>query len=151
MATTAQVRTPVHLWIVGSLALLWNCFGAYDYLMTRTHNLGYLARAMPGVDPAAALAWVEGMPLYAQIGWGLGVWCGLAGAVLLLVRSRYAVWAFAISMLGVVLSIGYQLVAAPPLAGADNAGGKVMPYLIIVVGAALLAYSQAITKRAVLR
>ena len=151
MATTAQVRTPVHLWIVGALALLWNCFGAYDYVMTRTHNLGYLAKAMPGVDPAAALAWIEGMPLYAQIGWGLGVWCGLAGAVLLLVRSRYAVWSFAVSMLGIVLSIGYQLVAAPPLAGADSAGGKVMPYVIIVVGAALLAYSQAIAKRAVLR
>lgn len=150
MATTAQVRTPVHLWIVGALALLWNCFGAYDYVMTRTHNLGYLAKAMPGVDPAAALAWIEGMPLYAQIGWGLGVWCGLAGAVLLLVRSGYAVWAFAVSMLGIVLSIGYQLVAAPPLAGADSAGGKVMPYVIIVVGAALLAYSQAIAKRTIL-
>ena len=150
MATTAQVRTPVHLWIVGALALLWNCFGAYDYVMTRTHNLAYLAKSMPGVDPGAAIAWIEAMPLYAQIGWGLGVWCGLAGAILLLLRSRYAVWAFAISMLGIVLGIGYQLVAAPPLAGADNSS-KIMPYVIIVVGAALLAYSQMIAKRAVLR
>lgn len=151
MATTAQVRAPVHLWIVGALALLWNCFGAYDYVMTRTHNLAYLAKAMPGVDPATALAWIEGMPLYAQIGWGLGVWCGVAGSVLLLLRSRYAVWAFALSMLGIVLSIGYQLVAAPPLAGADSSGSKIMPYVIIVVGAALLAYSQTIARRSVLR
>ena len=48
MATTAQARTPVHLWIVGILSLLWNCFGAYDYLMTRTHNMEYLKTAMPG-------------------------------------------------------------------------------------------------------
>lgn len=119
--------------------------------MTRTHNLAYLAKMMPGVQPAAALAWIKAMPLYAQIGWGLGVWCGLAGAVLLLVRSRNAVWAFAISMLGILLSIGYQLVAAPPLAGADNASGKVMPYVVIIVGAALLAYSQAIARRTVIR
>lgn len=151
MATTAQVRTPAHLWIVGALALLWNCFGAYDYVMTRTHNMAYLAKAMPGVDPKAGLAWMEGMPMYAQIGWGLGVWGGLLGAILLLMRSRYALWAFAASMLGIILSIGYQLVAAPPLAGADGTMYKVMPYVIIVIGAALLYYTQAMVKRDILR
>ena len=76
MAT--QVRTPVHLWIVGALALLWNGFGAYDYLMTRMRNTDYLAAMMPTVDPNAALAWVDGFPIWAQIGWALGVWGGLA-------------------------------------------------------------------------
>lgn len=151
MATTAQVRTPAHLWIVGALALLWNCFGAYDYVMTRMHNMAYLAKSMPGVDPHAGLAWMEGMPMYAQIGWGLGVWGGLLGAVLLLIRSRYALWAFGASMLGIVLSIGYQLVGAPPLAGADGTMYKVMPYVIIVIGAALLFYAQAMVKRDILR
>jgi hypothetical protein len=151
MATTAPERTPVHLWIVGGLALLWNCFGAYDYVMTRTHNMAYIAKSMPGVDPNAALAWAEGMPLFAQFGWGLGVWSGLLGAVLLLMRSRYALWAFAVSMLGIILSIGYQIVAAPPLAGADGTMFRIMPYVIIVIGAALLFYSQAMVKRGLLR
>lgn len=149
MATTAQARTPVHLWIVGGLALLWNCFGAYDYVMTRTHNMAYIAQAMPGTDPNAALAWIEAMPLYAQVGWGLGVWGGLLGAVLLVTRSHYALWAFAVSMVGIVLSIGYQLLLAPPLAGASS--GKYIEYMVILVGAGLLAYSQAMAKRAVLR
>jgi hypothetical protein len=151
MATTAQDRTPVHLWIVGGLALLWNCFGAYDYLMTRTHNMAYIANSMPGVDPNAALAWVESMPVYSQIGWGLGVWGGLLGSVLMLMRSRYALWAFAASMLGILLSLGYQIVAAPPLAGADGMMYRLMPYVIIVIGAALLFYAQAMAKRGVLR
>lgn len=149
MATTAQARTPVHLWIVGGLALLWNCFGAYDYIMTRTHNLAYIAQSMPGTDANAALAWIEAMPMYAQVGWGLGVWGGLLGAVLLLTRSHYALWAFAISMVGIVLSMGYQLLLAPPLAGAS--GGKYIQYMVILVGAGLLAYSQAMVKRAILR
>lgn len=151
MASTAQERTPAHLWIVGGLALLWNCFGGYDYLMTRTHNMAYVAKSMPGVDPNAAIAWTEAMPMYAQFGWGLGVWSGLLGAVLLLLRSRYALWAFGASMLGIVLSLGYQIVAAPPLAGANSAMYLVMPYVIIVIGAALLFYAQAMVKRAVLR
>ncbi|HET9144838.1 MAG TPA: hypothetical protein VFN81_01965, partial [Sphingomicrobium sp.] len=88
MATTVQPRAPVHLWIVGILSLLWGCMGAYDYVMTRMHNMAYLASSMPGIDPNVGLAWIEAMPMYAQIGWGLGVWGGLLGALLLLIRSR---------------------------------------------------------------
>jgi hypothetical protein len=150
MATAAETRTPVHLWIVGGLALIWNCLGAYDYLMTRTHNMAYLAKAMPGVDPNVGLAWIEGMPMYAQIGWGLGVWGGLLGAILLLMRSRFAVWAFAASLLGVLLCIGYQLALAPPLPG-QTSTMKLFGYIIIALAAFLLWYSWAADKKGLLR
>lgn len=151
MATTAQTRTPVHLWIVGAVSLLYSCFGAYDYVMSHMRNLQYIASSMPGVDPNSALAWMDAFPMYAKVGWALGVWGGLLGAILLLMRSRYAVWAFAVSMIGIVLSIGYQLALAPPLQGAGGTAYKVMPWVIIVIGVALLAYSQAMAKRGVLR
>lgn len=151
MQEAVSARTPVHLWIVAILSLLWSCFGAYDYVMTRMHNMAYLKSSMPGVDPQVALDWIDGMPLFAQFGWGLGVWSGLLGSLLLLMRSRFAVWAFAASMLGIVLGIGYQLVAAPPLPGATGAMYQVMPYVIIVIGVALLAYSQAMARKGVLR
>jgi hypothetical protein len=150
MQQAVSARTPAHLWIVGILALLWGCFGAYDYVMTRMHNMAYLAKAMPGVDPNVGLAWIEGMPMYAQVGWGLGVWGGLLGAILLLMRSRYAVWAFAISMLGVILCIGYQLALAPALPGA-SAGMKMIGYAIIIIAALLLWYSSSMEKKGVLR
>lgn len=152
MATTAQTRAPVHLWIIGVLALLWNCFGAYDYVMSHMRDTQYIANAMPGVDPNAALAWMDAFPLYAKIGWALGVWGGLLGAILLLIRSRYAVWAFGLSLVGIVLSIGYQIVAAPKLPGsANNAMNTAIPYVIAIIGVALLVYSNAMQKRAVLR
>ena len=151
MQEAVSARTPAHLWIVAILSLLWSCFGAYDYVMTRMHNMDYLRSSMPGVDPQVALDWIDGMPLFAQFGWGLGVWSGLLGSLLLLMRSRFAVWAFAASMLGIVLGIGYQLVAAPPLPGATGAMYQVMPYIIIVVGVALLAFSQAMARKGVLR
>src|SRR3990170_4318635 len=109
MATTAEGRTPVHLWIVGILALLWNAWGGYDYIMTKTRNTDYLTSMMPNVDPNAVLAYIDAYPIYAQIGWGLGVWGGVLGSILLLMRSRYAVWSFAASILGMVLSFGYML------------------------------------------
>ena len=153
MATTAQApSTPIHLWLVGAISFLWNCFGCYDYLMTRMRDTDYIAAAMPGVDPKAALAWVDGFPLYAQIGWGLGVWMGLLGAILLLMRSRWAVWSFVLSFVGALLGLGYQIALAPPLPGAhDSALNKAIPYVVIAIALALVLYARAMEKRAVLR
>ena len=151
MATTVNARTPVHLWIVGIVSLLWSCFGAYDYLMTRMRNTDYLAAAMPGADPNAILAWVDGFPIYAQIGWGLGVWMGLAGSILLLVRHRWALPAFALSLVGAILGLGYQIVAAPPVPGPESAMMKVMPYVIIAVALGLFLYARALHQKGVIR
>lgn len=149
MAT--QSRTPAHLWIVGALALLWNGFGSYDYLMTRMRNTDYLAGMMPTVDPQAMLAWVDAFPIWAQAGWALGVWGGLIGAILLLMRNRWAVPLFAASLLGAVVGLGYQIVAAPPLAGMEGAMNDLMPFVIIVVALALFLYARAMKARGVLR
>ena len=149
MAT--QSRTPAHLWIVGALALLWNGFGSYDYLMTRMRNADYLAGMMPTVDPQAMLAWVDAFPIWAQAGWALGVWGGLIGAILLLMRNRWAVPLFAASLLGAVVGLGYQIVAAPPLAGMEGAMNDLMPFVIIVVALALFLYARAMKARGVLR
>ncbi len=149
MAT--QLRTPVHLWIVGALALLWNGFGAFDYLMTRMRNTEYLASMMPTVDPDAVLAWVDGFPIWAQFGWGLGVWGGVLGAILLLIRSRWAVAVLAASLVGALLGLGYQIVAAPPLAGMEGAMNDIMPFVIIFVALALFLYARAMKAKGVLR
>ena len=151
MATAAPLRTPMHLWVVGVLSLLWNCFGSYDYLMTRMHNMDYLASmSPPGVDPNTMLAYIEGMPMYAQIGWGLGVWSALVGSVLLLMRKRAAVWAFGISIFGMALSFGYMFLG-PPMPGAENAGAmKYMPLIIVVLGIAQFAYARGAERKGLL-
>ena len=150
-AVDTRTRTPVHLWIIGVVALLWNSIGCYDYLMTRMRNTDYLASMMPDVDPNATLAWVDAFPIWAQFGWGLGVWGGLAGAVLLLLRSRWAVWAFGLSLVGAILGLGYQIVAAPPLPGAEGAMFEVMPFVIILLALAFFLYARAMEKKGVLR
>ena len=153
MATTAAapLRTPMHLWVVGFLSLLWGGFGGYDYVMTRLRDTNYLAEMMPTVDPNTFLAWIDGFPIWAQFGWGLGVWCGLAGAVLLLMRHRWAVWAFALSLLGAVLGLGYQIALAPPLAGAEGPMFEIMPFVIILVALGQFLYARAMDKKGGLR
>ena len=152
METAIESRTtPIHLWIVGILSLLWSAFGCFDYVKTRMRDTDYLASMMPTVDPNVMLAWIDGFPLWAQVGWGLGVWMGLIGSVLLLVRNRNAVPFFGLSRLGAILGLGYQAVAAPPLAGAEGPMGNLMPWIIIAVCLALFLYARAQRASGVLR
>lgn len=141
---------PAHLWIVGILALLWNGFGCYDYFMTRTQGAAWIERMMHTADAAAIMAYIDGFPIWASAGWGLGVWMGLAGSILLLMRHRLAVAAFALSLVGAVAGMGYQLMNPadiPELKGGINA---VMPYVIIAVAIALFLYARAQKAKGVL-
>src|SRR5512133_486477 len=135
MDQAIATRAPAHLWIAGVLSFLWNCMGAFDYLMTRLRNEHYLKQAG---DPAAVLAYIDGMPMYAQVGWGLGVWGGLLGAVLLLMRSRFAVHAFAVSLVGAVVSYAAQYFGPPPPGAMGEGMMKYMPVVIIVLAVAQL-------------
>lgn len=149
MQQAVSARSPAHLWIVGILSLLWNAFGCVDYLMSRMRNTDYLKKMMPDVDPQAMLNYVDGFPMWASFGWGLGVWLGLAGSVLLLIRSRHAVWAFGLSLIGAILGLGYQL--ANPMPGVEGFMAKGMPIVIIAVAAFLLWYAWSAQKKGILR
>ena len=151
MQDAVRARTPVHLWIVGALALLWNGFGCYDYLMIRMRNTDYLREMNAAVDPQAALAWVDQFPIWAQFAWGLGVWGGLLGAVLLLMRSRWAVLATGLSLFGAVVGIGYQALAAPELPGMTGGMAAIMHAMVIGVALALFVYARAMRTKGVLR
>jgi len=92
MATTVETRTPAHLWVVGVLSLLWNFFGCLDYTMTNLKNAAWLAKMSPD-----QLAYMNSLPGWLTAFWAIGVWGGLIGSILLLMRNRYAVWAFGLS------------------------------------------------------
>jgi hypothetical protein len=146
MATTAQARAPVHLWIVGVLSLLWNCFGCYDYLMTNLKNQAYLAQFT-----ADQLAYFDSLPAWLTAFWALGVWGGLAGSILLLIRRRYAVWAFGLSVIGAVIGLGYQMLMTQMPASMKEGFMGFMPSVIILIAAFLLWYAWTAEKKGVLR
>ena len=144
------IKAPVHLWIVGIASLLWNAFGGYNYTMTRMRNMDFLS-SKPGVDANQILAYVDSFPMFAQIGWGLGVWGAVAGSLLLLLRHRFAAIAFALSLIGAVLSLGYQIVGPPGPAALSEGMNAVIPYIIIAAIVAQLLYAQTMRTKGALR
>lgn len=147
MAHAIEARAPAHLWIVGILSLLWNCVGGYNYTMSRLRNEEFLSQSG---DAAAILAYMDQMSLYAEVGWGLGVWGALLGSVLLLLRSRFAVHAFAVSLAGALVSFAAQYLG-PPMPGASSAMARYMPIVILLLAAAQLWYAARSAKAGVLR
>lgn len=143
-------KAPFHLWIVGILSLLWNGFGCTDYVMIRMRNIEWLSQT-PGVDPQTMLAWVDSFPVWANLGWALGVWGGLIGSILLLLRHRWAVPAFGLSLVGAVMGLGYQFFGSPPPAPLDQGFMRYMPLVIILITAALYYYASRQRQGGVLR
>jgi len=140
-------KAPASYWVVTVLGLLWNCFGAYDYVMTRTRNPDYLQQLGP--NSTDMLAWIDAMPLWAQLGWGLGVWGSFVGSVLMVRRSRHAVSAFLISFVGALASFVHQFTATPP--ALNTTMNKVIPVVILAVILFLWAYCRSERAKGTLR
>lgn len=151
LAADRGSRTPVHLWIVGFLGLLWNGFGAFDYLMTRTQRAAWIDRMMPGVDGARYMAYIDGFPVWVSVAWGLGVWGGLLGAILLLMRKAIAAPVLLVSFLGALLGIGWQILNPVDIPDMSAGANAVMPYVVIVIALALWLYARAQAGKGVLR
>ena len=91
-------------------------------------------------------------PIWAQFGWGLGVWGGLLGSLLLLAKNRYAFHVLLLSLIGCVISLGWQMLAdTNPPPGMDSSMNTVMPLIIIAVAAGLFLYARAMRAKGVLR
>lgn len=137
--------TPWHLWAVGTVALLWNCIGAFDYTMTESRNAAYLAPFT-----AEQLAYFVGLPKWVVATWAVGVWGGVLGSLLLLLRQRRAQQVFAVSLAGMAVTFlhNYGLSDGLRIMGS---GAVVFSGVICTVGVALLLYSQRMATAQVLR
>ena len=103
---TNGTKAPTTYWVVAVLGLLWNCIGAYLYIQARLNPEVVMAGA-----PQEMQEYVANMPLWANIGYGLGVWGSVAGSVLMLLRSRHAITAFLVSLVGAAVSYLGQFMA----------------------------------------
>lgn len=136
--------TPWHLWLVGGLAVLWNGFGGYDYTMSHLQGAAYYRQV--GMSERV-IALMDAYPTWMHAVWALGVWGSVAGSVLLLLRSRWALHAFLLSLLG---ALG-NLIHTAVLPEFRQELGVVMPTVILVICGLLAFYASAMTKRGVLR
>lgn len=145
---TEPLRAPGHLWAVGVISLLWNSFGCVDYTMSKLDPSGYMKSVGMG---EAEIAYTQAMPAWLSAFWALGVWGSLLGSVLLLLRSRHAVTAFAGSLLGLAVSQIYQFTDSAMPESMKSPGMMGMTALIWISLLFFLWYSNRMKAAGVLR
>lgn len=74
-----NTRTPVHLWIVAIVSLLWNSVGAFDYIATQTKMESYMSQFT-----AEQLDYFYGFPVWMVAAWAIAIWASFLGSVALI-------------------------------------------------------------------
>ena len=138
-------RTPWHLWVIGSLAVLWKSMGAFDYLMTQTQNEQYMSQFTP-----EQLEYFYGFPTWVVAFWAIAVWGGVLGAVLLLLRKKLAAGVFLASFLSMVVTTIYNFGLSNGLEVMGEPAALVFSVLIFIFALLLYLYARAMKNRGVL-
>ena len=138
-------KTPVHLWIVGILAVLWNAVGAFDYTATQLQLESYM-----GQFSQEQLDYFFGFPVWMDAAWAIAVWSSILGSLCLLLRKSWAVSLFGLSILGLAVSTVYNFGMSNGLE-VMGSGGAAFSAVIWVVAILLYIYAQGMTKRQVLK
>ena len=141
----AVAKTPRHLWAVGIATLLFNLGGVIDYVGTHAFPEAYLAGFAED-----ARAYFVGFPAWQVFFWALGVWGAFAASVLLLLRSRFAIHATIVSLVGLAVMTVVQYTQPWP-ASLDMPGVHVFNAVIWAVQVLLLYYAVRQRRAGVLR
>jgi hypothetical protein len=136
------MQAPWHLLVVAILTLLWNAAGVYTIMMAQAGRLADL-------KPEEAVYYAA-QPLWFVIATDISLLAAIAGAVALLVRSRTAVWLFALSLVSIVVTNAYDLAAGTSRTLA-NRTAAVVTVGIVVIAILEFAYARAMRTRAVLK
>ena len=140
----SKTKTPIHLWIVAILAVLWNAVGAFDYIATQFRLVSYIGQFTP-----EQLDYIFAFPAWMDAAWAIAVWASVLGSLSLLMRKAFAVWLFGISILGLAVSSIYNFVLSDGMA-VMGSGGTTFTAVIWIVALFLYFYSKAMAARRVI-
>lgn len=137
-----RTRAPRHLWAVGILALLWNAAGAYTIVLAQAGRFSGIS-----ADEAAYYA--------AQASWFViltdaALLSAMLGSLALLVRSRWAVPLYIVSLICIAVTAAYDLAAGTSRMFANN-GALIATLVIWVLAVFQLWYALRMRALGVLR
>jgi len=137
----APAKAPLHLWLVGILLVLWNGFGV-------ALAVGVQTRQLPTMRPDD-VAFFEVQPLWIVIMGDIGALAGVAGAVSLLLLSRWALRFFVAQVSIIGLTNLYEVANGTSLL-LRNPELRTTTAVVAVFLGAQIAYAWAMRRRRIL-
>lgn len=140
-----HAKTPWHLWAVGAATLLWNGFGAFQWYRQVTRSDSYW-----GDLTMEQVQFIIAQPMWVEVAFGVGVWTGVLGALMLLLRRRLALNAFVASLIAILVNTLFMQVLSNARAVFGN-GTLIAAIAVIAVAAASIVYAHFARKRGIIR
>ena len=142
--TTTPSR-PWHLWLIGIIGGLWSSMGVMSFMLTQMKVEAVMSRF-----PPQQREYFESFPLWAVAFWAIGVFGGVIGCLLLLLKNRLAFRVLLTAAIGtIVCNLGglFLLGGMEVMGGTSALGFTVFP---IIFAAFLAYYARAMSKKGVL-
>ena len=105
MTNSSTNKPPIWFWIVSVIALIWNAMGVKAYLEQAYNTESY--RAMYSEEQLDIAA---NMPAWVTAAFAIAVFTGALGAIGLLLRKSWAVKLWLLSLIAVIVQMGYTLI-----------------------------------------
>lgn len=129
---------PWHLRVVGIVGLLWSAIGAFDYVMSQTRNATYMAAFTP-----TQLEFFYSLPAWVVACWAIGVWGGVVGCLLLVLKKQAAVPVLLASLVGAILTFIHNFLLSEGIeAMGGGASAVIFPIIIVVISFGLWWYAR---------
>ncbi len=130
MSENSTNKPPIWFWIVSVIGLVWNGMGVNAYLQQ-----AYNTESFRAMYPPEQLELVANQPSWLTAAFAIAVFGGALGCVALLLRKKWAATLLSISLLAVIIQMGYLLFS-------DQATNMVMTIMIIVFAIFLVWFSR---------
>lgn len=137
--------TPWHLWAIGAASVLWNGVGVWQWYQKVTGAQAYWSALT-----MEQVFYLRSAPLWTDVAYGVAVWCGLLGALMLLLRRKLAFNAFVAGLIAMLAHAVYVLALSN---GREvlGAGGTAFTLVVALIFAVQIAYSHWARRRGLIR
>jgi hypothetical protein len=134
-------KVPVTFWIIGVIALLWNLMGLMAYYGDMTISQDALSNMSEDWQQMYLT-----QPIWVKIAYGLATIGGTLGAIGLLMRKKWAVPVFLISLIGIVIQVSYNLFGTKLMEIASSSE-LMLPIMIVLIALFLWYYAKKSASR----
>lgn len=136
MKTQLENKPPKWFWIVAVLALLWNLIGVMAYISD-----AFMTEEMKASLAPEHITFINNTPPWVTAAYAMAVFAGTLGCIGLLVRKKWALFVFWVSLVAVLVQNIYGFIVLDAMA-IFGVSAILLPIMVIVIGVLLILFSK---------
>ena len=131
-------KLPITFWIIAIVGLVWNAMGVFNYFIQT-----FISDAALASLPEEQQSLLNATPAWINIVFAIAVFGGFLGCLALLLKKAWAIPLFLISLIAIVVQMGYSTFMTDASKVYSVFMAVVMPIIVIAIGLFLWYYAKS--------